>query len=56
MRAILILALLGVAACGADGDPIRPTATANVTMGSGGASLGGNLSVRRGPVTLGVGL
>lgn len=54
MRAVLILALLGLAACGADGEPVRPTADATVSVGSGGAGVSTSVTLTSGPVSAGV--
>jgi len=59
MRLSLILcAGLFVAACGADGEPITPSANTNVTLNQNGVRLGTNLRLGKGPfsVNLGVGL
>ncbi|MBO6865894.1 MAG: hypothetical protein VX248_03885 [Pseudomonadota bacterium] len=52
----LFLALLTLASCGADGDPIRPNYNANVSVGTGGVKTNVGVSVSKGPVTVGVGL
>lgn len=52
----LFLALLTLASCGADGDPIRPKYNANVSVGTGGVKTNVGVSVSKGPVTVGVGL
>ena len=54
MRIALVLGLLALAGCGADGDPIRPTATTSVTMGTSGVGVSTGVKVRKGPVTVGV--
>jgi hypothetical protein len=59
MKPILILcALASLAACGADGEPIYPTATNQVTMSNNGVSAGTRFGASKGPfnVSLGVGL
>ena len=56
MRAIGILARLALAACGADGAPLRPSASVGVGVGSDGVDLGGSFGVTNGAVSLGVGL
>ena len=39
MRVVITLGLLGfLAACDAEGDPLRPTASLGVNVGSGGVS------------------
>ena len=53
MAGVLALtAIMGLAGCGADGEPIRPTAQANVGVGDRGVNgsvrtglISGNLSV-----------
>ncbi len=50
----LALAVLG--GCGADGEPVRPSMNATIGVGSAGVSATTGLSVRKGPVSLGVGL
>ncbi len=56
MRLVLILAVVALAGCGADGEPIRPSYSANVSGGSDGVRLGGGVGLRKGPFSLGVGL
>ncbi|KMK65910.1 hypothetical protein [Puniceibacterium sp. IMCC21224] len=55
MRCLAILALLTLAACGADGEPVQPQYSGNVTVGSGGVRVGGGVGVRQGPFSVGVG-
>ncbi len=50
-----LLGLLALAACGADGDPVRPTAAVEVGFGSDGADIGGVVGVSDGPVSVGIG-
>ena len=56
MRAISLLALLALAACGADGAPLRPSASVGVGVGSDGMDVGGSFGVTDGTVSLGIGL
>ncbi|WP_295510829.1 hypothetical protein [uncultured Sulfitobacter sp.] len=55
-RAFAIIALLGLAACGADGEPTPPHVNTAVTLSTSGVSLGSSVSVGRGPFRLGLGL
>ena len=52
----LLIALLGLAACGADGEPVRPTAQSQITLSSSGTYVQTNLGVTRGPVSVSLGL
>ena len=54
-RAICLLALLGLAACGVDGEPQRPSTNIGVSIGSDG-NVGGSIGVSRGPLSVGVGI
>ncbi|MEM7295365.1 MAG: hypothetical protein AAF330_01870 [Pseudomonadota bacterium] len=54
LTAIVLLAL--VAACGADGPPIRPTADIGVSIGSDGVSTTTNFRAKVGPVSVDVAL
>ena len=57
MRWILVAATLaGLAGCGADGPPVRPSLSTTVSAGSGGVSAGVSTGVRVGAVNLGVGV
>ncbi|MGR3494608.1 hypothetical protein [Citreimonas sp.] len=56
MKPLLILALLALAACGADGEPVRPEARSTVTLSNNGMGVSTAVRVRKGPFTLGVGL
>ena len=56
MRLPLMLgAVLLLAACGADGEPVQPTATANVTLNQNGIGLGTNLRLGKGPFSVNLG-
>jgi len=55
-RSLAILSLLTLAACGADGEPVRPTASSSVTMSSSGVSVGTAVGLRRGPFSLALGM
>ena len=55
MRYALALGgLLALAACGADGEPERPTARTTIDAGTNGVTIAQTL--RRGPVTVRLGL
>jgi hypothetical protein len=56
IRAIAFVSLLGLAACGADGEPITPTLNAGINIGSGGVSPNINLGARKGPIAVNWGL
>lgn len=53
----LILALTTAAAlsaCGADGDPLQPTANLGVNVSNSGVHAGASVGVRKGPVSINV--
>ncbi len=57
MRWILVFCLgAGMAACGADGEPVQPTRNATITLTDTGLSGGLGLGVTRGPVSVSLGL
>jgi len=56
IRSFCVLALLALAACGADGEPVQPDASIAVGVGSNGVKVGGTVGVNRGPLRLGVSL
>ncbi|MGR3760463.1 hypothetical protein ACUXV3_10090 [Roseobacteraceae bacterium NS-SX3] len=50
-----VLALIGMAAlaaCGADGEPVRPTLNAGVGVGGGDVHVGGAVGLHKGPVSV----
>jgi len=51
-----LIVLLGLAACGADDPPIRPTANLGVSIGPGGISPNASVGARRGPLSVGLNL
>ncbi len=53
LTAFPMLALL--AACGADGDPITPTANVNVGVGTSGAHASANVGLQKGPWNVSLG-
>ena len=53
---IWILALTGLVACGADGEPVTPSLDAGISVGTNGVSTRASVGVRQGPVNIRVGL
>jgi len=53
IRAGLVVALFALAACGADGDPIRPSISNTISVGSDGIRTSTGVTVHSGPVTVG---
>ena len=53
IRTTLAVSLLALAACGAEGDPIRPSVSTTVSVGSGGIKTSTGVTVQKGPVTVG---
>jgi len=53
---ILGLSLFALASCGADGTPLRPTASGTVTVTPSGVHTGGTVGLRKGPVSIGISL
>ncbi|MFK7746594.1 MAG: hypothetical protein AB8B47_16180 [Roseobacter sp.] len=51
-RAVLILSLLGLAACGADGEPVRPSVSGGVTINQNGVYPSVGVGVAKGPLSL----
>ncbi len=57
MKALLaVLPLLLAAACGADGDPLRPSVNAGVSVTPGGVRTSASVGVDAGNVSVRVGL
>ncbi len=55
-RVALLLTLLTLAACGADGPPVRPTLNAGVSLGPGGVATAASVGVKAGNVAIHIGL
>ncbi|SNR37624.1 hypothetical protein [Puniceibacterium sediminis] len=55
MRLAIILSVLALSGCGADGEPVRPSYTATLSGGSSGVHLGGAVGLSKGPVSIGYG-
>lgn len=53
---LLGLALLGLTACGVDGDPVTPSANATINIGTNGISTSAGIGVRKGPISIGYSL
>jgi hypothetical protein len=56
MRLLVLIALTALAACGADGPPLRPSLNTSVSVGTNGISTSTTASVRKGPVSVGLDL
>ncbi|WP_223428329.1 hypothetical protein [Tateyamaria pelophila] len=56
IRIATVIALLGLVACGVDGEPLQPSADLNVAVGSDGVYTGGTIGLTRGPISVGVGV
>ena len=55
-RIAFLILCAGLAACGADGEPVQPTVATSVTVGTNGVSTSTGVAVRKGPLTLGLSL
>jgi len=56
MKTLGALGLIAaLASCGAQSDPIRPTADVGVSIGANGVSTSANLGATNGPVSVSVG-
>lgn len=52
---VLIGGFVILAGCGANGDPLRPTASTNLSIGTNGVSAGTNLGLSNGTFSVGIG-
>lgn len=55
----ILLALIGLSvltACGADGDPFRPTGNVGVSVGANGVNTTANVGATNGTFSVGIGL
>ena len=50
-----LVAAATLAGCGADGEPVTPTANLNVGVGTSGARAGVNLGLNKGPWNISLG-
>jgi hypothetical protein len=51
---VLIVMAVGLAGCGANGAPLTPTASSNVSIGTSGVSAGTNLGLSNGIFSVGL--
>ena len=51
--AMTLMLVLGLAACGADGEPVTPNLNAGVNVGPNGVNTNVGVSVRKGPFSIG---
>jgi len=56
MRKLALLGFLALAACGADGPPLRPNGSVGLGVSDGGVSVGGAVGASNGTLSLGIGL
>lgn len=49
-KTLLAFVLAALAGCGADGEPIKPTVSGSVSIGTGGISTSAGVAARKGPV------
>ncbi len=56
MKRLMFLVILAAAGCGADGDPVRPTANVGLSVGSGGVDTYTSVGATNGIVSVGVGI
>ncbi len=54
MRVLVLLfaATIALAACGVDGEPVRPALNAGVSVSSSGVHAGGSVGVQKGPFSV----
>jgi hypothetical protein len=53
---LVTVAVLSLAACGVDGEPVQPQGGVNVSLSGAGVGLGANVGLRKGPLSVGLGL
>lgn len=53
---VLAGAAFGLAACGADGEPVQPTLNANIGVSGSGAHVNGAVGLHKGPISVFLGL
>lgn len=56
MKRLVVIAALLLGACGVDGEPVQPTGGVNVSLSGNGVGLGANVGLRKGPLSIGLGL
>ncbi|SMX45380.1 hypothetical protein [Actibacterium lipolyticum] len=56
MKPAILFAVLTLAACGADGPPVKPTLNTSIGIGSNGVTTSSSVGVRTGNVAVSVGL
>ncbi len=54
MKRFIVLAALGLSACGADGPPFVPTASTSVSVGTNGVSTSTSVGASNGTVSVGL--
>ncbi len=47
-----LLAAASLAACGVDGEPVRPALNAGMSVSSSGVHAGGSVGVQKGPLNI----
>ena len=52
---VLLIVAVALVGCGANGAPLRPTSSANVSVGTNGVSAGTNVGVTNGAFSLNLG-
>lgn len=53
--AALLFSVLALAACGADEEPIKPTANVNVGVSNSGVQTGASVGLKKGPFNINIG-
>ncbi|MDE4174778.1 hypothetical protein PXK01_11475 [Phaeobacter sp. PT47_59] len=56
MLFLSLISATALAACGVDGEPVRPSLNAGVSISNSGVHAGGNVGVQKGPFRLLLGL
>jgi len=52
----LMIAMAVLTGCGVDGEPLRPSLNAGVSVGTSGVTPGASVGLRKGPFSLGMAL
>jgi hypothetical protein len=55
-KVVLMIALAALAACGADGEPMKPNANLGLSIGSGGVTPSAGVGASNGTFSVGVGM